>query len=326
MINILATPSNSYAMPCGITFYSACANNPKGSLHFYIVTDRLFTEDNKNKLRQTVEKYNNKIDFYTIDDKIVDKLSEVQGEYYPRYVYYRLFAFKFLPQDIHKIIYLDCDIIVRKPLGDLWNIDISSYGIAGVPDVTEGDITYYNRLEYSSEKGYFNAGVIFMNLDYWRNNNVESKLSEILTTKKDKLASYDQDVLNLVFVDAKKYIPIKYNVQSGFYYKSKYYGFELLKYKEDLEEGIYNPVILHLSGIRPWVEGCEKNHPFTSEFFKYKQQTVWKDTSLVTRREMFSTKKYLSIMLNAHIRKIASKLGLASDLPDKFDWTIQLKS
>lgn len=326
MINILATPSNSYVMPCGVMFYSACVNNPKGSIHFYIVTDCDFTEDNKNKLRVTVEAFDNKIDFFEIDDIKISQTTNVECSYYPKYVFYRLFAFEYLPKDIENILYLDCDIIIRKPLDELWRIDISEYGIAGVPDTLEGDITHYNRLEYASSKGYFNAGVIYMNLSFWRNYNVGEKISNILLNKQSRLTFFDQDVLNLVFKDTKKYIPIKYNVQSGFYYKSQYYGFEYLKYKDDLQEGIYNPVILHLSGIRPWVKGCENIHPFASEFFKYKEQTLWKDTPLVSRRDIFSTKEYLKMNFNAHIRKIASKLGLASDLPDKFDWTIQLKS
>jgi len=317
MINILATPSDNYAMPCGVMFYSACVNNPKGSLHFYVVTDDFFSDDNKNKLKSTVEPFDNEIDFFIVDDSVISQSASVECSYYPRYVFYRLFAFKFLPVDINKILYLDCDIIVRKSLSELWNIDITSYGIAGVPDFLEGNISHYNRLQYLYEKGYFNAGVILINLEYWRNNKVDLIISKILKTQHQQLKFHDQDVLNLVFKDNKKRISIKYNSQSGFYYKPKYYGFEYLKYKDDLEANRLNPVILHLCGPQPWSRGCP--HPFKEEFFKYQRLTLWKNEPLWKNRKSFS-KRFFNVL-----RRPLSRFGV-SVIEDPYDRSITLES
>ena len=207
MINILVTPSDNYTMPCGVMFYSACVNNPQGSLHFFVVTDGEFTEESKNKLRQTVEPF----DFCIVDEDVISQAANVACVYYPRYVFYRLLAFKFLPSDIDRILYLDCDIIIRKPLQELWNIDVSSYGIAGVPDVFEGNIAHYNRLEYPSQEGYFNAGVLLINLDYWRNNNVTERLLNYIRDNNDKIRAHDQDTLNAVLYKETKAIDYKWN-------------------------------------------------------------------------------------------------------------------
>ena len=316
MINILSTPSDNYAMPCGVMFYSACVNNPKGSLHFYIVTDNSFTEKNKEKLRNIVKPYGNAIDFVMVDDDVISQSTSVACSYYPRYVFYRLFAFKFLPSDIHKILYLDCDCIIRHSLKELWNIDISSYGIAGVPDTLEGYISHYNRLQYPSQEGYFNAGVIYMNLDYWRERHIEKEIIDVLQHKHHMLAFYDQDVLNYIFHDSKKYIPIKYNVQSGFYYQPKYFSFEYLKYKHDFEQGRVDPVILHLCGPQPWSKGCD--HPFKDEFFKYRKQTIWKDEPLWKNRQSFS-KRFFDVL-----RRPLKRYGV-SVIEDQYDRTIKLQ-
>lgn len=313
MINILATPSDNYAMPCGVMFYSACVNNPKGSLHFFVVTDNEFTDENKNNLQNTIEPFGNKIDFYFVDDNVVSESADVSCSYYPRYVFYRLFAFKFLPEDIDKILYLDCDIIIRKPLQELWNIDISSYGIAGVPDVLEGDISHYNRLEYPSEEGYFNAGVIFMNLQYWRSKNIGNRITDILLYQYDKLKFYDQDVLNLLFHDCKFRLHMKFNVQSGFYYKKQYFGFEYNRYKVELEEGRKDPVILHLCGPQPWSKGC--THPLKDIFFRYQKETLWYNEPLWKNRRTIGER------IIDKFRKPLSRFGV-STIEDPYDRTI----
>jgi len=315
MINILSTPSDNYAMPCGVMFYSACVNNPNGTLHFYVVTDYAFSISNQNKLRNIVTPFGNSIDFIMVDEEVISQSMLVECSYYPRYVFYRLFAFKFLPSDIHKILYLDCDCIIRHSLEELWNIDLSSYGIAGVPDSLEGIISHYNRLQYPSQEGYFNAGVIYMNLDYWREHHIEKKIIDVLQQKHQLLKFYDQDVLNYIFHNSKKYIPIKYNVQSGFYYKTKYYSFEYLKYKHDLEQGRVDPVILHLCGPQPWSKGC--NHPFKGEFFKYRIQTIWKDEPLWKNRQSFS-KRFFDAL-----RRPLKRFGV-SVIEDQYDRTITL--
>lgn len=315
MINILSTPSDNYAMPCGVMFYSACVNNKKSNLHFYVVTDNSFTEENKNKLRETVTPFGNQIDFIIIDDNDINISTGMSCSYYPKYVFYRLFAFKYLPQNVSKILYLDCDIIIRADLSDLWEIDISNYGIAGVPDAQEGRIQNYNRLGYSSEKGYYNAGVIMMNLDFWRNNNVEVQIRELMTEHSSKLELYDQDVLNSVFQSSKKYLPLKYNAQSGFFYHKRFYLFEYLKYKQDLKEAISKPIILHLCGPQPWSKGC--SHPFKSEFFKYRDQTIWKNTPLWKNRRSLS-KRFFDLL-----RKPLKRFGVYT-IEDKYDRTLTL--
>lgn len=315
MINILVTPSDNYTMPCGVMFYSACVNNPQGSLHFFVVTDGEFTEESKNKLRQTVEPFDNKIDFCIVDEDVISQAANVACVYYPRYVFYRLLAFKFLPSDIDRILYLDCDIIIRKPLQELWNIDVSSYGIAGVPDVFEGNIAHYNRLEYPSQEGYFNAGVILMNLQYWRSNDIEKQVIAILNEQHDKLKFHDQDVLNLVFHDSKLRLPIKFNVQSGFYYKKQFYGFEYNKYKAELEEGRVAPVILHLCGSQPWSKGC--THPLKDEFFKYQKETLWHNEPL------WKNRRRLGKRIIDKFRKPLRRFGVSS-IEDPYDRTIKL--
>jgi len=42
-------------------------------------------------------------------------------------MYYRLLAFKFLPEELDRILYLDPDILVINPIDELYNMDIDNY-------------------------------------------------------------------------------------------------------------------------------------------------------------------------------------------------------
>ena len=38
--------------------------------------------------------------------------------------YARLFISSVLPENLEKVLYLDCDIIIRQSLDELWNLDM----------------------------------------------------------------------------------------------------------------------------------------------------------------------------------------------------------
>ena len=64
-----------------------------------------------------------------------------------------------------KVLYLDVDMIVRHSLDSLWDTDINDYAIAAVPDMDEQSHIESNRLPYPMETGYFNAGMLLINVD-----------------------------------------------------------------------------------------------------------------------------------------------------------------
>jgi len=276
-------------MPCGIMFYSACINNKKGDIHFYIICDNTFQEENKKKLRDTVEPFGNKLDFIIIDDKYINNIANLENNWYPKYVFYRVFMAELFPTDIHKMLYLDCDIIVRHSLESLWNIDLTNYSL---------------------------ACVLLANLDYWREHQICKRIKDFIANQPQKIIFQDQDILNYNLWDSKLYLPLTYNFQSGFLYKKNLMNFEYLKYKNNLEEAKKDPIILHLSGARPWLKRC--THPMKDEFYKYKAQTLWKNEPL-GKRKVPIINKMIDFM-----RKPLSKFGVSQKV-SPYDNTIPEK-
>lgn len=319
MMNIVLCASDNYTMPCGVTICSICENNSNHEINFYIITDNSFSEDHKMQLRELISKYPLKsIDFLIVPDEKIDQFVKYENHWWTRHVFYRLLAADLLPSFINKVLYLDCDIIVRHSLDKLWETDLTNKAIGCVPDGMEGIIEYYNRLEYTSEKGYFNSGVLLINLTYWREYNISNQFANYIYEHGDKIKYPDQDVLNAVLKDNKVILPLTYNFQSTFLYKPKFRTFDYTKYKNQITTTYDDPIVLHLSGVRPWISG-RMIHPYQQEFFKYRALTIWKDESLwpcnYTLKRRFIDK----------LRPILSKIGICNVIESPYDTKYQLK-
>lgn len=283
MMHIVCTTDSKYIMPIGIMIKSVCVNNSDEDITFHVITDGSVSDSQKKDLDSIIDKgRNHYIQLYKIDDNIVSKFPNIHGEVQPyitQAAYYRLFLADILPDTIDKVLYLDGDIVVRKSLKPLWSIDISDFTVACVPDMTESLIEMYNRLHIPVEGGYFNSGVLLINLKKWRETNIQKIFIQCVKDNFEIIKFHDQDVLNVVCNTTKHWIPITFNFQNGFLFKRKYMGFNYWKYAKQIEEYKYDPTIVHFISVpKPWYREC--NHPFLKDFLKYKAMTPWADVPI----------------------------------------------
>lgn len=144
------------------------------------VLDKKLKEKNKNS----------KINLIDITNKVIKCLptANLSTRFTP-YCMLRLYADKVdeLPS---KIIYLDNDVVALKDFTDFYNLDITNYDIAGVFD-------YYGSHIYRKKiiiKDYLNSGVLLMNLDRIKENNLFEKC-RIRCRDKEMLLP-DQEAIN----------------------------------------------------------------------------------------------------------------------------------
>lgn len=271
MIHIGLGLNNGYSPYCGIMMISICENNKDVKFHFHILQSDI-SEGNKLKLKKIAEKYSQNISFYTVNDATLKECPLGKAHFGVLSAYYRILLPLILTSSIDKILYLDCDMVCVGSLKELWKTDIEHFALAAVPAANMHDISYYNRLEYDMADGYFNSGVLLINLKYWRENNVTNRLLEYIEKNRDKLIFFDQDALNYVLRKEKKFVSIKYNINPGFYLKTPLIGRE---YWQDMIESRTNPVIIHYTGAaKPWNYEC--THPMRQEFWRYAKLSPWK--------------------------------------------------
>ena len=171
--------------------------------------------------------------------------------------YFRFKLPELLP-NLDKILYLDCDVIIRSSLDELFLVDLKDKSAAMVEDVDAS-----KELERLNVKHYYNSGIMLINLDYWRKNNIQEKLFDYVKNNSDRIVWQDQDVINAVLSDSIKPIENKWNYQ--------YFLYEKIEPKE-----LNDCVILHLAGrFKPWIMPFE--HFIYDCYYYYLLMTPFKN-------------------------------------------------
>ena len=280
-MEIAACFDHNFVMPTGVMIYSVCANNRDAEINFHLLVNENVTAQDRKDLMGTIAGFNNKkLLFYPIKDTIIGKVP--LSKQWSTAIYYRFFLAVFLPHTIDKVLFLDSDIIVRNSLDSLWNTNIEDYSLAAVFDsALDANSETYNRLHYSSKAGYFNSGVMLINLDYWRKIDAVKTFFEYVDSHYEALDYFDQDVLNAVFYQQKLLLSPKYNFQNAFMFSTPKYDCE--KYGEEVTSAMNDPVIVHFTDSKPWYKYDRDPNPYNSTFYKYQDQTQWRGKKIENR-------------------------------------------
>ena len=246
-IEIVLSSDDNYAKYCATTMISILENT-KSRIRFHIF-DGGIKDYHKNKLLKFENNYNCKIVFYSMD-KVDLSDFPLNREWISIATYYRLFITDILADDIEKVIYLDCDVIVNKDILELWKYDISEYLAGAVED--ENSIKNHKRLKLSDTHMYFNAGVLLFNLAKLRAFDFKNKSFEYLKNNINKIEMQDQDILNGILENRCLKLPLIFNTNTTMfypYYKNKHYYTE-----REAKEALKNNVIIHYTGsFKPWL-------------------------------------------------------------------------
>ena len=283
-------------MPTGVMMCSVCVNNPDLIIRFYIIADVDVADEDRDDISTVVAPYKNRarIEFYPVPEQILDCSFPKLNEKITRTAYFRLFVAEILPSTIDKVLYLDGDVIVRHSLKELWDMDLSNFALAAVPDMREGSTDRYEGLGYSNNQGYFNSGVLLINLAYWRQHQATKLFEEFIQNRYETIRFHDQDVLNYIFREQKMTLPIKYNLQDGFLWKKPEYDWS--RYGEEVMAARRNPVIVHFTGDKPWRYSYDPN-PFQSTFLKYQKMTKWKGVMIDRRSYSMRVRSFVGFFL-----------------------------
>ena len=192
----------------------------------------------------------NKINFYKFDNSGIN-FPKVDGSHVSEATYYRIFIEKYLPKNLKNIVYIDADIICQKdPTKDIKStqqvLEKSDHIISVRTEhyKNKNNANVYERLLMNNEK-YFNAGVMLIDLNKWRENNLTKVLRKKMNEISELIELWDQDILNHYFDG--KYNELNNNLNFNLYLTEKN-----SKIKAS-DESLNQMIFLHYSGsYKPW--------------------------------------------------------------------------
>ena len=250
-MELLVTVDKNYIPPLQVMLTSLYMNNPGEKVELYLLHSRL-----QEKELEPLEKQCGRLGYKLFPVKIEDSwFSQAPvTKQYPREMYYRLLAPCFLPQKLHRILYLDPDILVINSLRPLWETDMKGRLFAAAAHTGKTNLANnINQVRLGTTHKYFNSGVLLINLDQGRKEILPEEIFQYAGEHAKELLLPDQDILNAVFgsrtLELDDYL---------WNYDARNYSTYLLRSGGvcDMDWVMGNTGILHFCGkTKPWQAG-----------------------------------------------------------------------
>lgn len=193
----------------------------------------------------------------------------------------RLFVGELLG-DVERVIWLDVDLLVFSDITELWNTSLKGNIIGAVPDPFSERTFFWKAalaeklaivgLQLDPEHRYFNAGVLLIDLDLWREKDIGQKAFEFYL-RHPQLQHLDQDVLNFQLQGQVRYLKAKWNhiEPPALMWEWDPDVFRGL----DPVEGLFHPAIRHMAGrCKPW--DLSVRYSDRETFYQLLDRTEWR--------------------------------------------------
>ena len=292
-ISVVSASDDNYAMPLAVTIRSLIDHLPSEQPLHVSILDGGLKESSKDSLLQSWAAPNVKVQWLRPP---VEQIADLKTENHLNLVtYLRLFMPTLLPPEQSRVIFLDADLLIQKDITPLWTVELGDAPLAAVNDYftpylntyeTIGrpsmcdrhpdkcfPVPNYQELGLKGTAGYFNAGVMVVNLAKWRKLDVLSRATELVRRHWEHVRYCDQYALNVLF--SEQWLPLdpRWNQNSNLWkWGDPLAGaFEPQLYRSLRDD----PWIVHFTWLtKPW--HYNSTHPSTRKFFKVMDRTAWR--------------------------------------------------
>ena len=271
------------------TIYSMLKNASKDRSYDVIVLERNISDENKQNIRQFFERFPNAvIRFFDVSRYLAGFNLTTSNAHISIETYYRFIIQEALPF-YSKLLYLDCDLVVNGDVAELFDIELGDNAIAAVPDIDfignlnmkNGERARYVRkqLHMRDAYGYFQAGVLVMNLDRMRKIHTVHEWLEIAS--EPGYIYNDQDILNVECEGLVTYLDYSWNVMHDCAGRvNGVFDFAPANVYKAYMTSRKAPKIVHYAGFdKPWKNPwCD----FASLYWSYAQETPFMAQMIAT--------------------------------------------
>ncbi|QIR37807.1 glycosyltransferase family 8 protein [Tolypothrix sp. PCC 7910] len=272
-IPVVCAADDKYSMPVAVMACSAVANLPSNRKLLLFVIDGGIKENNKQKILNSVDSSRCHIKWLQPSDILLEKM-KLSG-HISLAAYYRILIPELLSSEFQKVIYLDCDLVLNQNLEQLWQNDIEDKYLLAVQEIktpyVSAALLNYDKLGIPPDWKYFNSGVLLINLEKWRKDNISTKIIQYVEQNKEYIRFHDQDGLNAVLAGQWGELDPRWN-QTPFIYE--YSSWENSPFNESTFNNVLNnPWIIHFaSSFKPWNAYKYRDKEL---FYKYLDMTAW---------------------------------------------------
>ena len=170
---VVLASDNRGILPLSVTVFSLLSTAaPETFYKIYILSDGIDGE-NRNSVERLAAPFECRLEFIDVSG-ILEKHDFPHTEQWPVPAWGRVFIPELLKEERGNILYLDIDVLVCRDLTELFRTDMSGNAVGVVFENFSRPGSHFNeRLEMPLTcTGYFNSGVLLMNVDVFREKNL----------------------------------------------------------------------------------------------------------------------------------------------------------
>ena len=255
-MNILVASSKTYLQPMKNMLYSLFVHTG-GNHHIYFAYRKLVKEDIMQLEKFLRDKCNAQLHLIDMDADFLQG-SRI-GMHFSVEMYYRIFVSELVPEDIDRIMWLDCDLIFEQDVTAFYEQDFRGNSVIACVDQYESLFCTRNKeLGLPDEHRYFNSGVMIFDLEKIRKEFDREKVISLIMESGDLLKFPDQDILNMLYCKDVLYGDPKYNFQYFQYWEKESTIYDYL---------LKDFAVLHYVSV---------NKPWKSKYLNKMQRYYWK--------------------------------------------------
>lgn len=260
-MNIATALNSRYMKYTYVMLTSLFMNQPDGDIHVYLLHSDLSEEDQK-PLQELADNYHHKIHFLKINREMFPS-SLPTTDAWSLEPYFRLMLLDILPPEIDRLLYLDVDMIINKPIRELYRTDFENFYFCACRDMTTTfpfpDIRNEIFKEHIAQGfTYFNSGIMLWNIEQLRGKYCFKDYMDLAGQLHYQMLAPDQDLLNFMHWNQVKFLD---EYQYDLFSKKAYNNG--LRYAD--VKG--TTTVVHFAGMKPW-EG---------EYIHYDIEQLWLD-------------------------------------------------
>lgn len=243
-MHVALTFDDNFWAPAYATMRSVCLYTPHREDLVFHLFHRTLSADHRADLEKIQTEFPVALRWYDLDQSelfrdIAARMPE--NKRLSNIVYARLVIDQLVASDVERILYLDCDMLVRDDIAWLFALDMGEMSIGAVRDPSGALITgqrdlMKNRDLFDPSDAYFNAGMLLIDIAQWRDAKILRRMEEAYASGIMQRIYYDQDLLNLIFKNKWYQLPWRWNLIDA----------------RPAHDGI-DPAIVHYTGdTKPW--------------------------------------------------------------------------
>lgn len=257
---VVFSSDNRGVLPLGVALYSLLSTAALATSYCVYILSIGITPENRQRLRALASGSmgRHRVSFVDVSALLASNALP-STDRWPVATWARIFIPDLLPDEHGVVLYADIDLLFCRDLAELFHTPLEGKAIGVVLEHVSHEGSHFNeRLAIpQTAPGYFNAGVMLMDLDVFRQQGLVQRIMSYAEANREKLTCLDQDALNGALAENLQRLHPKWNWHDGLtrlllrrsLHSKSVRGSSL----QQAVEAALNPGILHYQGPnKPW--------------------------------------------------------------------------